>query len=204
MQNFIVTDNEIVSVSDVNIQTPLISDEPAIDADAGTIDFNVPRPLNSETADVTGYEIAAQYAFDDGALEGLGFSANATFLDSNAEIASNSDVNTLFAIPGLGDSMNATIFYEMESFEARISWSNRDEFLESLINPKAGVEPVFTEEFSQIDLQLTYRFTEDFSVFVQGVNITDEAIRKHGRYDDQFILYRNTGPRYSVGFRGQF
>ena len=182
----------------------MLADDSAINIAAGTIDFNVQRPLNSETADVTGYEIAAQYAFDDGALEGLGFSANATFLDSNASISSNSDVSTLFAIPGLGDSMNATVFYEMDSFEARVSWSNRDEFLESLINPKAGVEPVFTEEFSQVDFQLTYRFSEDFSVFVQGVNITDEAIRKHGRYDEQFILYRNTGPRYSVGFRGQF
>ena len=204
VQNFIVTDNEVVTVSGVDIQDPLLADDSAINIAAGTIDFNVQRPLNSETADVTGYEIAAQYAFDDGALEGLGFSANATFLDSNASISSNSDVSTLFAIPGLGDSMNATVFYEMDSFEARVSWSNRDEFLESLINPKAGVEPVFTEEFSQVDFQLTYRFSEDFSVFVQGVNITDEAIRKHGRYDEQFILYRNTGPRYSVGFRGQF
>lgn len=204
VQSFIVTDNEVVTVSGVDIQQPLISDESAINAAAGTIDFNVQRPLNSETADVEGFELAAQYAFDDGVLEGLGFSANATFLDSNASISSNDDVSTLFAIPGLGDSMNATMFYETESFEARISWSHRDEFLESLINPKAGVEPVFTEEFAQVDFQLTYRFTEDFSVFVEGTNITDEAIRKHGRYDEQFILYRNTGPRYGIGFRGQF
>ena len=100
--------------------------------------------------------------------------------------------------------MNATMFYEKGPIEARISWSNRDEFLEYLINPKAGVEPVFTEEFSQVDFQLTYRINDDFSVFVEGTNITDEAIRKHGRYDEQFILYRNTGPRYALGFRGQF
>ena len=204
VQNFIVTDNEVVTISDVDIQQPLLSADAAIDANAGTIDFNVQRPLNSETADVKGMELAAQYAFDSGVLEGLGFSANATFLDSNAEIASNSDVSTLFAIPGLGNSMNATMFYEKGPIEARISWSNRDEFLEYLINPKAGVEPVFTEEFSQVDFQLTYRINDDFSVFVEGTNITDEAIRKHGRYDEQFILYRNTGPRYALGFRGQF
>ena len=100
--------------------------------------------------------------------------------------------------------MNATIFYEMESFEARISWSNRDEFLESLINPKAGVEPVFTEEFSQVDLQLTYRFTEDFSVFVQGVNITDEATKGY-TMDPAFpTMYEFSGRRVSLGLRGNF
>lgn len=204
VQNFIVTDNEVVTIEGVDIQQPLISEDAAINSERGTIDFNVQRPLNSQTADVKGMELAVQYAFDSGVLNGLGFSANATFLDSNAEIEANSDVNTLFAIPGLGNSMNATLFYESGPLEARVSWSERDEFLEYLINPKAGVEPVFTEKFSQIDFQLTYRINDDFSVFIEGTNITDEAIRKHGRYDEQFILYRNTGPRYGLGFRGQF
>lgn len=204
VQNFIVTDNDLITITGVVIQQPLLSEDAAINANAGTIDFNVQRPLNSETADVKGMEVAVQYAFDEGVLNGLGFSANATFLDSNAEIQANTDVNTLFAIPGLGNSMNATVFYEQGPIEARVSWSKRDEFLEHLVNPKAGVEPVFTEEFAQVDFQVTYRINDDYSVFVEGTNITDEAIRKHGRYDEQFMLFRNTGPRYGLGFRGQF
>lgn len=206
VQNFIVTDADTVTVSGVAIDSPLIQGDTAINEVTGDIDFNLQRPLNTETAEVTGYEIAAQYIFDDlpSPLDGFGISANATILDSNAEIQSNSDVDTLFAIPGLGNSMNATLFYQKGDFEARVSWNKRDEFLEYLINPKAGVEPVFTEEYAQIDFQVSYQVSEDVSVFVEGTNITDEALRKHGRYDDQFIVYRNTGPRYGLGIRTQF
>jgi len=206
VQNFIVTDSEIVTVSGVNIDSPLIQGDSAINEATGEIDFNVQRPLNTETAEVTGYEIAAQYIFDGlpSPFNGLGISANATFLDSNAEIASNSDVDTLFAIPGLSNSMNATLFYQKDAFEARISWNQRDEFLEHLINPKAGVEPVFTEEYAQVDFQVSYQVNENVSVFVEGTNITDESLRKHGRFDNQFIVYRNTGPRYGLGIRTQF
>lgn len=206
VQNFIVTDADTVTISGVDIDSPLIQGDSAINEATGEIDFNVQRPLNTETAEVTGYEIAAQYIFDGlpSPLNGFGISANATFLDSNAEIGSNSDVDTLFAIPGLGNSMNATLFYQKDAFEARISWNKRDKFLEHLVNPKAGVEPVFTEEYAQIDFQVSYQVSEDVSVFVEGTNITDEALRKHGRYDDQFIVYRNTGPRYGLGIRTQF
>jgi TonB-dependent receptor len=206
VQNFIVTDADTVTVSGVAIDSPLIQGDTAINEVTGDIDFNVQRPLNTETAEVTGYEIAAQYIFDGlpSPLDGFGISANATILDSNAEIQSNSDVDTLFAIPGLGNSMNATLFYQKGDFEARVSWNKRDEFLEHLINPKAGVEPVFTEEYAQIDFQVSYQVNENISVFVEGTNVTDEALRKHGRYDNQFIVYRNTGPRYALGIRSQF
>ena len=206
VQNFIVTDADTVTVSGVAIDSPLIQGDTAINEVTGDIDFNLQRPLNTETAEVTGYEIAAQYIFDDlpSPLDGFGISANATILDSNAEIQSNSDVDTLFAIPGLGNSMNATLFYQKGDFEARVSWNKRDEFLEYLINPKAGVEPVFTEEYAQIDFQVSYQVNENISVFVEGTNVTDEALRKHGRYDNQFIVYRNTGPRYALGIRSQF
>lgn len=54
-----------------------------VDAEAGMVDVNVQRPLNAETAEVEDWEIVSQYVFD----FGLGFSANATFMDSNVGVS---------------------------------------------------------------------------------------------------------------------
>lgn len=197
VQDFIVTDSQTETVA---VTANIVNTDPLINTANGTANFTVQRPRNAEVATVDGIEIAAQYVFD----FGLGISANATFLRSNAEISSNSSISRLFAIPGLGNSKNVQVFYEGGPIELRASWSRRDEFLESLVNPKAGVEPVFTDRFDQIDARFTYKLTDNYSTFVEGTNIASEKINKHGRYSNQFIQYRDTGPRYALGFRASF
>ncbi|BFM07633.1 TonB-dependent receptor [Halioxenophilus aromaticivorans] len=202
VRDFVVVGSQGVTVDNVAIGNLLDAGlaDGLLDPAAGTVEVNVQRPLNSETAKVDGIELSGQYVFE----MGLGFSANATFMDSNAGVSASSPLDQAFAIPGLGDSMNATVFYETEYFEARLSWSWRDQFLEHLVNPKAGVEPVFVEEYEQIDARVSYHINDSVSVFLEGTNIGDEEIRKHGRFDDQFIWYSKTGPRYALGFRAQF
>jgi len=204
VDNFIVNSSETVTISGIDVTT--VIEDPLVDPEAGTAEVNVQRPLNAEVAKVDGWEIAAQYAFDflPGPLSGLGVSGNLTFVDSNASIGSDDSVDTLFALPGLGHSKNAAVFYEKGPVEARIAWNWRDEFLETLVNPKAGVEPVFVKEFEQVDAKLNFHINENFSIFFEGVNLFDEELEKHGRFEEQFILHRTTGPRYSVGLRAQF
>jgi TonB-dependent receptor len=197
VQDFIVTDTqtEIVPVS-INTQNT----DPLINKTNGTATFSVQRPRNADTATVEGIEIGAQYAFD----FGLGISANATFLRSNAQISSNSSISTLFAIPGLGNSKNVQVFYEHGPIEARVSWSRRDQFLETLVNPKAGVEPVFTDKFDQVDSRIAYHINANYAVFAEGTNVLGEKLYKHGRYENQFILSDDMGARYALGFRANF
>jgi TonB-dependent receptor len=197
VQDFIVTDSqtEVIPVA-INTQ----NSDSLLDKTNGTATFNVQRPRNADVATVDGVELGAQYVFD----FGLGVTANATILHSNAQISSNSSIKTLFAIPGLGNSKNVQVFYEHGPVEIRASWSRRDEFLETLVNPKAGVEPVFTEKFDQLDGRIAYHFTDRYSVFAEGTNILNEKIRKRGRYSNQFILSDETGPRYALGVRASF
>lgn len=209
VEDFIVTTNSIetISVPDgINVFDP---PDPAIDVANGTINFLVSRPANAERATVKGVEVAGQLVFDflPGFLSNIGISGNATFVSSNAKIATGDDINTLFALPGLGNTQNATIFYDDGRLDMRVAYSRRGEFLETLVNPKAAVEPIFTEAFEQVDFRVSYSMPiglTDVSVFLEGTNVLNEKIRKHGRFANQFITYRETGPRYSLGVRANF
>jgi TonB-dependent receptor len=197
VNDFIVTD-AVQKTIPLNIN--IANNDPLINKAAGTATFTVQEPVNAKTATVRGIEVAGQYVFD----FGLGVSVNATFLNSNAQIQSNSGITTAFAIPGLSNTKNAQLFYDHGPFEARLTWNQRDAFLLYLVNPKAGVEPVFTNKYQQVDFRVSYHVNDHWSVFVDGTNVLNETIGEQGRYTNQFILYRKIGPSYDLGFRASF
>ncbi|MBL4827582.1 MAG: TonB-dependent receptor [Spongiibacteraceae bacterium] len=165
--------------------------------------FEVSLQDNLESSTVDGIEIGFQHTFDylPGAWSGLGFTANATWVDSNAELDVN-DLSQTFALEGLGDSYNLIGFYEYGKFEARLAWNRRDRFLQVAVG--FGGEPTFVSEYEQVDARLSYSLTDTVSVFMEGVNITDEKYQKVGRYDNQILLREQTGPRYTMGLRAEF
>ena len=52
--------------------------------------------------------------------------------------------------------------------------------------------------------QARYIINENFSVFVEGVNIFGEDVGRHGRFSNQFLGVVDTGARYSAGVRAEF
>lgn len=150
--------------------------------------YTVSRPQNNELAKVTGFEVAMTHVFDNG----FGISANATFVDA--------DVDTL---EGLGDSQNIIVFYEAERWQARVAFNNREQFLQLVDNGFNG-EPVNTDTFGQWDISGSYDVTDNFTVFVEGINITEEERRATGRFDDQVYFVEDNGARYALGVRAKF
>lgn len=169
----------------------------------GVANFQVRRPRNLEEADVYGLEIGFQHTFDylPAPFDGLGVTANATFVESSTGAAVNN--GTSFALEGLGNSQNLVLFYEKGPIEARIAYNHRDEFIQTLANGTGG-DPVFVKPESQIDLQARYAINDNISVFFEGVNVTDEKTEKVGLYENQFLNLTVTGARYAVGARFQF
>ena len=211
VENFIIntTSPETFNVSGGITVAPTLPGDPAIDEVANTVTVDVTRPANAETSTVKGVEIAAQYLFDflPGKLNNIGVTGNATFVDSGAEFNPNNPVNVGFALPGLSNTLNGTLFYDDGRLDGRIAYSRRTSFLETLVNPKAAVEPIFFRSFEQLDFRVNYTlpFAGDrYQVFVEGINVLNEKIRKHGRFDEQFMVFRDTGARYSFGIRAEF
>lgn len=160
-------------------------------------DYTVARPQNGESARVTGYEIALTHVFENG----FGFTANATVVDSDVELGD--DTTTTFALEGLGDSQNLILFYEADTWQARIAYNNREGFLRLTDNGFNG-EPVNTETFGQVDVSASYDINENVTVFFEGINITEEELVQTGRFANQAYNIEDNGSRYAVGVRAKF
>lgn len=159
--------------------------------------YNVTRPRNGESANIDGFEISWTHVLE----SGFGISANATFVDSNATITS--DTTQSFALEGLGDSQNLVLFYENDVMQVRVAYNNREGFLRRLNNGFNG-EPINTQDFSQIDLSASYDINDTLTVFFEGINITEEELVQTGRFDNQTYNIEDNGARYAIGLRGKF
>ncbi|MEO0366413.1 MAG: TonB-dependent receptor [Pseudomonadota bacterium] len=178
--------------------------QPGLDVVATTEELNgqneiyrVTRPQNGESARVTGYEIALTHVFENG----FGFTANATIVDSDAALGS--DTSQSFALEGLGDSQNIILFYERDRWQARLAFNNREGFLRQIDNGFNG-EPINTETFGQWDISASYDVNDNITVFLEGINITEEELIQTGRFASQIYSIEDNGSRFAVGVRAAF
>lgn len=166
-------------------------------ASLDNVPYQVSRPRNAEDAEISGLEFNVFHTFDNG----FGFQANYTSIDSSIELGTDSD----FSLEGLSDTANLVGFYENDSFQMRVAYNWRDSFLQDLIDPTGWTnEPVYVKEYEQIDFSMSYNVSDSVTVVLDGINITDEATRKHGRHENQFLEFIDIGPRYSLGIRAEF
>lgn len=159
------------------------------------ISWRVTQPSNAENAKLEGWELAAQHVFGE---SGFGFMTNATIVDGDIDI-DLTQVGTQHSLSGLSDSANLVGFYEKDGFQVRIAYNWRDDFLSVYQE-----EPTFVEDYAQIDVSVSYEFNENLTVFVEGLNLSDETQRLHGRYKEQLLSAQQFGPRYNVGMRYSF
>lgn len=162
--------------------------------------FDITTPANGEAAQVTGYEFAVQHLFGD---TGFGVQANVTFVEGDVEF-DPSQLSQAVALLGLSDSANLVGFYENDNWQARIAYNWRDEFLLAVDQLRQPGEPVFVDTYGQWDISASYNINDTFSVYFEGLNITDETSTAHGRFDNQFVYAYHGGPRYAFGIRGNF
>lgn len=164
------------------------------------VNLETTLPVNANGAEIDGWELAVQHFFGE---TGFGIQANATLVDG--DIGFNvADTTGLpqFALTGLSDSANLVLLYEKDNLQARITYNWRDAFLDS--TDVGGNEPQFTEEYSQIDFSIGYNITEDWSVSLEGINITDEDVRQYGRSELQVNRLQILGARYALSTRYSF
>lgn len=157
--------------------------------------FEVTRPVNNEDVSIDGIEIAVQHTFGE---SGYGFQANATKVDSDTEY-NNISKASQFAIYGLSDSANLIGFYDKDGLQVRIAYNWRDDFLAG-----GGGNPRYTEAYGQVDASVSYELTDNLTLSLEGLNITNETTRQYGRHENMTFNYIETGARYNLGARYSF
>jgi TonB-dependent receptor len=163
--------------------------------------FAVQSPVNNEAAKIHGFEVGGQYFFGE---SGFGLLANYTIVRGDIGYDNTSNPNdNHFALVGLSDSANAVLMFEKFGLSARLAWNWRDEFLQNL-NVGQWRNPVYVEEYQQFDLSVGYTFNDNLSLSVEGINLTGEDVRWHGRSAKQVWRMEDQGPRFALGARYKF
>jgi iron complex outermembrane recepter protein len=164
--------------------------------------YTVSQRVNGPSATVDGVELAWQHVFGE---TGFGFNANITLVDTDKPYKKSDISQSGFAVTGLANSANLVAFYDKSGFEARVAANWRDEYLlqfgQNQNNSNFGAEPTFVNSSLQIDLTTSYQFTEQLNVYFEALNVTNETMSTHGRYDNELLDVFNYGRRYALGVR---
>jgi len=161
--------------------------------------FDVTTPINQRSDTLDGVEISVQHMFG---ASGFGVAANYTKVSSGLEFDDTS-LDEQYPMVGLSDSANLVLFYEQYGWQVRAAYNWRDEFLSS-IGSFAGPTPNYTKSYGQLDVNVTWTMNAHLSFFVEGINLTDETMRIHGRHKDMLRFASQTGRRYMFGLRYKF
>lgn len=163
--------------------------------------FRTSTPNNGREAKINGAEFAIQHFFGE---TGFGIQANYTLVRGDVGFNNlGSPSESQFALVGLSDTANLVGIYENDKFQARLAYNWRDKYLNETSRGGSS-NPRYIEAYSQIDLNLSYSVTDDLSLSLEGLNITGENSRSHGRNKAMMWDMWDLGPRYQVGARYTF
>ena len=152
-------------------------------------------------ASVSGWEFALQHSFAD---TGYGVILNYTIADANISYDPSIKSDPQFVINGLSDSANFIAFYDQDGLQARVAYNWRDDYLAGMGQPNAGGEPTNVRSYGQWDFNVSYEYDDNFTVFVEGLNVTNSIVRNYGRTVDMVLGVYQGGPRYNFGARYKF
>lgn len=164
-----------------------------------SVDFQDTRARNGEEGRITGVELNMLKTWSNG----FGGSLNYTYL--NSQVTRNSDFQEVFGCDYNGLSphvVNLSGFFENDKWSARLSYNYRDAFLVQCFAEQS--QPRNREAFGQFDFSASYNINDNLQLFFQGVNIFDEERRDFSIFENRFLEYEDTGPRYTLGIRGTY
>ncbi|EGD58724.1 TonB-dependent receptor [Novosphingobium nitrogenifigens DSM 19370] len=159
---------------------------------------SVTQPINASSESITGVEFNIQHQFQNlpGALSGFGFSGNFSHTWGHAGA---SEIRAS-AVPLAYQSKNvatAQIFYEKYGFTARLAFSYRSAYLDTL-GASATLDQ-YTDANGQLDFHASYQIRPAITVFGDAVNLTDAPWRRYLGAGTSYLIERE---RYGPSLRG--
>jgi iron complex outermembrane receptor protein len=167
--------------------------------------FQLTEPANLNTATVKGAEFTANYRFSflPAPLNGLGVAFNYTTVSTSATVNPGLIHSSTFALPGMGNSMNVSGYYDRGPWQVRLAYNWRAAYLDS-ISAGAGGLPETTAAYGQLDFSGALKLNNHVSVFASATNLTNAVIFRYMIYPNQPDYFEADGRTYMFGVRCAF
>lgn len=166
--------------------------------------FEVTRNLNGEGGWIRGVEFQYQqpFTFLPGAFSNFGFIGNYTYIESSVKYGMAPDGSTIRndLLNLSRNTYNLTLYYETEKFSARISSAYRGKYLTAFPGGNGTTEEGVNDA-NNIDASASYNVTDNFTVSLEAINLTDEYTDGYVDADNLVSRYRHTGREVLLGVR---
>lgn len=139
--------------------------------------------LNASDGHILGVELnyQQQFTFLPGFWSGFGLAANYTLTDAEMTLPmASTGRGSKVGLPNQSDTtLNLSAFYETERFNARLSWTDRSDFIQEFSSdPRLDI---YWEGRSQLDFTASYDVADRVNVYFEAKNLTDsEGVRYAG------------------------
>lgn len=150
-----------------------------LDVGRGPEPVIVTKPQNAEDSRIRGVEMAVQQAFSflPDPFGGFGVSGNVTLIDSKFTFLTSVGPRRtgLFLQPDV--TGNASIYYQKNKFEGRVSYNYIGGFLET-INDTIPNADQYWKGRTTFDANISYRITPQLTLYAEGQNLSDAGRRE--------------------------
>ena len=166
--------------------------------------FAVTTFTNKLSADVTGVTATWQQLLP----YGFGVLINGTWIHTNANFNDYNLTSNQFALPGVGNSANGTLFYQRGKWQARVTvnWQAKQLLGLGQQNDSSafGAEPVYESPFTQLDFSSNYQIDKYLNVYFTASNLLNSVYHTYGRFPNQTLDVIDYGTSFSLGVRAKF
>ena len=138
------------------------------------------QPLNGGKAVLIGIELGYQQCFDflPGVLSGLGVGGTATLSDSNLDGTAFPEQSSLLG--------GAQLFYQKGPVDATLAYHHTGRAL--LAPGGTRYEDQFNDDLRRLDAKVAVTLAEQFQVFAEAANLTDEPTRQFQAGRRDFVI----------------
>lgn len=174
--------------------------------------YIVSQPTNSSDGTLTGAELGFIWFPKNlpAVLDGFGLQASYTKLSSSqtipvtdaAGLLVRTDEDSMFAVSD--SSYSAVLAYDKYGVGVRLSYSWRSKFRTGTLLGFANPYSIWSEPEDSLDLQISYKITDDFEVTLDGTNLTGATYQQY--YTDSRLVsgYDLISRTFAIGARYTF
>ena len=173
-------------------------------------DFIITTPVNGDKATITGFEANYQqpFSFLPAPFDGFGLLANVTVANSSSTstVVTNSTTGVTrqltTRVQGQSPvSYNAILYYDKGSFQMRLAYHWRDDYLILLLGE---TEQRMKQATGNLDLSVNWRLNDKLSFYVEALNLTSEDSYLYDRTKSRNVAFADYGRLLNLGARLKF